>query len=148
MAQFSGPYAVVAGLLGGGGLEVGLDDYTDELARDPYRRSLMAKVDVIANEKCTEIFPMQFPAVLTARLTDGRTIVEEVLTNRGGPKRPLTFDELTRKFRDNARRTMDPDAMGRLEQSCRQLEECTDIGEVFTDLAAVDPGGLPILPIS
>lgn len=148
MAQFSGPYAVVAGLLGGGGLEVGLDDYTDELAKDPYRRSLMAKVDVIANEKCTAIFPMQFPAVLTAHLTDGRTIVEEVLTNRGGPKRPLSFDELTRKFRDNAGRTMDPGAMSRLERSCRHLEACTDIGEVFTDLAAVDPAGLPISPIS
>ena len=148
MAQFSGPYAVVAGLLGGGGLEVGLDDYTDELAKDPYRRSLMAKVDVIANEKCTAIFPMQFPAVLTAHLTDGRTIVEEVLTNRGGPERPLSFDELTRKFRDNAGRTMDPGAMSRLERSCRHLEACTDIGEVFTDLAAVDPAGLPISPIS
>src|SRR5699024_5080440 len=42
-AQFSGPYAVAAGLLGGGGLEVGLDDYTDGLATDPLRRSIMEK---------------------------------------------------------------------------------------------------------
>ena len=42
MAQFSGPYAVAVGLLGGSGLGAGLDDYTDELARDPRRRALMA----------------------------------------------------------------------------------------------------------
>ncbi|BAS08766.1 cis-aconitate decarboxylase [Arthrobacter sp. Hiyo4] len=85
MAQFSGPYAVAAGLLGGGGLEVGLDDYTDELARDPYRRSIMDKVQVVPDDECTAIFPMQFPAVLTARLTDGRVLVEKVLTTRGDP---------------------------------------------------------------
>ena len=31
-AQFSGPYTVVAALLGGGGLGLGLDDFTDALA--------------------------------------------------------------------------------------------------------------------
>lgn len=143
MAQFSGPYAVAAGLLGGGGLEVGLDDYTDELARDPYRRSIMDKVQVVPDDECTAIFPMQFPAVLTARLTDGRVLVEKVLTTRGGPQRPLSFDELTRKFRDNACRTMGPEAMDRLENLCRSLEQCTDIGSVFADLTTVDAGGRP-----
>ena len=42
-AQFSGPYAVTAGLIGGGGLGVGLDDFTDELAQDPARRAVMAR---------------------------------------------------------------------------------------------------------
>ena len=44
-AQFSGPYAFTAGLFGGGGLGLGLDDFTDELAQDPARRALMAKVE-------------------------------------------------------------------------------------------------------
>lgn len=138
MAQFSGPYAIVAGLLGGSGLEVGLDDYTDELARDDYRRSLMAKVDVVADPRCTEIFPMQFPAIVTARLTDGRTVVEEVLTNRGGPARPLSFEDLTRKFRDNAKRTMDLDGIERLENLCRTLDSAADIHGLFSDLVKVD----------
>ena len=80
-----------AGLLGGGGLGVGLDDFTDELARDPRRRALMAKVDVVRRRRAaTQIFPHQFPAVLQVRTTDGREMVEEVLTNRGGPQRPLS----------------------------------------------------------
>lgn len=142
MAQFSGPYAVAAGLLGGGGLEVGLDDYTDELAKDPVRRAIMAKVDVVPDPECTAIFPMQFPAVLTAQLTDGRTIVEKVLANRGGNENPLNFEELTRKFRDNARRTMSNGDMAALEEGCRTLETATSVHDLFTGLALVDPDHL------
>lgn len=148
MAQFSGPYAVVAGLLGGGGLEVGLDDYTDELAVDPVRRSLMAKVDVVVDEKCTAIFPMQFPAVLTVRLRDGSTEVREVLTNRGGPKRPLSFEELTKKFRDNAKRTLTPAAMDNLANECKELDECTNVRAIFADLVTADSAGIPVFPIN
>jgi 2-methylcitrate dehydratase PrpD len=139
MAQFSAPYAVVAGLLGGSGLEVGLDDYTDELARDPYRRQLMAKVDVVVDDTCTDIFPMQFPAILTVTLNDGRTVEKRVLTNRGGNKRPLNFDELDQKFRDNARRTLDAKSMGRLAEFCRVLENQPSVDPIFTDLTGIDP---------
>lgn len=138
MAQFSGPYAVVLGLLGGSGLGAGLDDYTDELARDPQRRALMAKVDVVADERCTEIFPHQFPAVLTARLVDGQDVVAEVLTTRGGPQRPLSFEELAAKFQDNAGRVLAADQAEALAAACRQLEDCTDLGGVLAPLATVD----------
>lgn len=141
MAQFSGPYAVVVGLLGGSGLGAGVDDYTDELARDPVRRALMARVDVEPDERCTEIFPHQFPAVLTARLTDGREVVEEVLTTRGGPQRPLSFEELTAKFEANAARTLDTDQTAALARACAELDRCRDLAAVLAPLTAVDPGG-------
>ncbi|WP_433205248.1 MmgE/PrpD family protein [Dactylosporangium sp. CS-047395] len=101
-AQFSAPYAVTVGLLGGGGLGAALEDYTDELATDPARRELMAKVSVVADPRCDAIFPHQFPAVLTARLRDGRTETVEVLANRGGDAWRLTDDEIGRKFAGNA----------------------------------------------
>lgn len=100
-AQFSAPYALVAGLLGGGGLGVGTDDFTDDLARDPLRRDLMALVDVVPDALCDSLYPYQFPAVVTVRTRDGRRLREEVLENRGGPARPLGDDEITRKFLDN-----------------------------------------------
>ena len=101
-AQFSGPYAVVAGLLGGGGgLAMGLDDYRDDLARDPVRRALMALVSVEGDEACDAIFPHEFPAVVTVTLRDGSTETESVHTNRGGPRRPLSDEELGVKFSMN-----------------------------------------------
>ncbi|TSD62567.1 MmgE/PrpD family protein [Aeromicrobium piscarium] len=138
MAQFSGPYAVAVGLLGGGGLGAGLDDYTDELARDDARRAIMAKVKVVADARCTEIFPRQFPAVLTARLRDGGSVVEEVLTTRGGPQRPLSFEELTRKFRDNASRGLDESAVDALAAAAQTLDTHADLGVLLEPLTRVD----------
>jgi 2-methylcitrate dehydratase PrpD len=121
-AQFSGPYTVVAGLIGGSGLELGLDDFTDELAADPARRALMAKVEVVENPECSEVFPEQFAAVLTAWTTDGRTLVERVMTTRGGPSRPLSDEDLARKFTDNAGRLLDRFESEQVKNAVGELE--------------------------
>lgn len=135
MAQFSGPYAVAAGLLGGGGLGVGLDDYTDALAQDPVRREIMAKVEVVADDRCTAIFPRQFPSVLTVTLADGSQIVEEALANRGGSERPLSYSELATKFMDNAtRRLSDAEAIV-VEEMVARLETVESIGSIFEHLS-------------
>jgi 2-methylcitrate dehydratase PrpD len=135
MAQFSGPYAVTAGLFGGGGLGVGLDDFTDELARDPRRRALMAKVSVVPDPKCTEIFPHQFPAVLRVRTHDGRELTEEVLANRGGPQRPLSYGELAAKFRDNAERMLPAAIVAEVEASVAGLAGLPSVTPVLAPLA-------------
>lgn len=139
MAQFSGPYTVVAGLLGGGGLGVGLDDFTDELARDPLRRKLMALVDVVADDRCTAIFPHQFPAIVRVRTHDGRELVDEVLANRGGPGNPLSFEELTTKFRDNAERVLPADAVDRVRDACAGLASLPDLEPLLGPLRDLDP---------
>lgn len=126
-AQFSGPYTVVAGLLGGGGLGVGLDDFTDALAQDPYRRSLMARVSVEADVRCDAIFPDQLPAVLTVRTRGGEIMHESVLETRGGPARPLSAAELGRKFEDNAIRGCSPVAARMVMDSIDSLELLSDL---------------------
>lgn len=143
MAQFSGPYAVAVGLYGGGGLGAALDDYTDELARDPARRALMDRVDVVADDECTAIFPRQFPAVLTARLVDGRELVEKVLTTRGGPERPLSADELAQKFRDNASRVLTTAQVEALATAGAGLEQRSDLTAMLRPLVEVDVEDIP-----
>lgn len=106
-AQFSGPYTVAAALLGGSGLGLGLRDFTDELARDPKRRALMSRISVTTSDKCDQIFPYQFPAVLSVETTDGNHLRAEVLANRGGPDVPLSDDELATKFNDNVTNILD-----------------------------------------
>ena len=100
-AQFSGPYTVAAGFFGGGGLGVGLADFTDELACDPDRRKLMARIEVVGDPRLMAIYPDQLPARMTVTTFSGHTLVEEVLANRGGPDRPLSNGELSTKFADN-----------------------------------------------
>lgn len=133
-AQFSGPYAIAVGLFGGQGLGAGIGDYTDELAADPARRALMSKVNVVADVRCDEIFPFQFPAILTVQTTDGRTLSAEVLTNRGGPQRPLSAGDLERKFRDNARFVADADQIARIEEALSRLPVLGGIAPLFQSL--------------
>ncbi|MBI2221984.1 MAG: MmgE/PrpD family protein [Acidobacteria bacterium] len=121
-AQFSGPFTVAAALLGGGGLGLWLDDFTDAHVRDPRYQALAARVRCIASAECDAIFPNQFPAVLTVTLADGRRIVEKVLANRGGPGNPLSEAELTAKFRANAGRALDEAAAVRLANAIVTLE--------------------------
>jgi 2-methylcitrate dehydratase PrpD len=129
-AAFSGPYTVAAGLLGGGGLGVFHDDFTDEAAADPARLALAAKVRCVPDARCDEIFPHQFPAVLRARLKDGRELEERVDVNRGGPDNPLSADELATKFRLNAARVLPAEVSARITELTYGLAELGDLTEL------------------
>ncbi|MBY6539965.1 MmgE/PrpD family protein [Rhodococcus sp. BP-349] len=134
MAQFSGPYAVAVGMLGGGGLGAVLDDYTDEKATSTERRDIMARVDVVPDAQCDAIFPHQFPAVLTAHLTDGTTVVEEVLTTRGGPERPLSFEDVRAKFTANVDGLLSVQAADAFAAQCAGLADLEDPGVLFDSI--------------
>jgi 2-methylcitrate dehydratase PrpD len=136
-AQFSGPYAVATGLLGGApldadGLAFGQRDWTASLAQDPRRRALMALVEVVGDPRCDEIFPDQFPAVLRVRTRDGREWTEEVLTNLGGPRRPLTDAQLSAKFRANATAVLTEDEAARVEEEVHRLDEAADVRRLLS----------------
>lgn len=138
MAQFSGPYAVAAGLIGGGGLGVSLDDYSDALAREPQRRELMALVEVVADDRCSAIFPKQFPSVLTFTLKDGTKIIEEVLANRGGNERPLSYQELSTKFDDNATTRLSLSEATVIRNQIAHLEDVESIASIFESMSITD----------
>lgn len=138
-AQFSAPYVVTAALFGGGGLGLSLDDFTDELARDPRRRALMSKITVGPDARCDAIYPHQFPAVVTARPVSGEEVVIEVMTNRGGPDRPLTDSELAGKFRDNARRTFADPAVEAVREGVQRLPEMDDVGTLLSPFGGAAP---------
>jgi len=101
-AKFSGPYAVAAALSGGSGLGVGSTDFTDDAIHDSERLRLAGLVECYPDVHAGEIFPNQFPAVLTVTLDDGTQIENRVDVNRGGPENPLTTAELRQKFTINA----------------------------------------------
>ncbi|HEY4420635.1 MAG TPA: MmgE/PrpD family protein [Pseudonocardia sp.] len=129
-AAFSGPYTVAAALLGGGGLGLFHEDFTDAAAADPARLALAALVRCEADAESTAIFPRQFPAVLTAELADGRTVTERVRANRGGPQRPLSDAELSVKFTGNAERSVSPEAARQLAQAVWDLRDGRDVAGV------------------
>ncbi|MEV0070654.1 hypothetical protein [Amycolatopsis sp. NPDC050768] len=129
-AAFSGPYTVAAAFLGGGGLGVFHEDFTDSAAADPARLALAAKVTCVPDSRCDEIFPHQFPAVLRARLTDGTEVEERVDVNRGGPDNPLSAEELATKFRLNATRVVSAETADRITELTYGLAGLGDLSEL------------------
>lgn len=140
MAQFSAPFTVAAALHGGGGLGLALEDFSDERAHAPALRELMAKITVVADAECDAIFPHQFPAVLRVRTVDGRDLVTKVLTNRGGPDRPLSFEELAMKFRDNAGRVLHAEAVQNIRDTVARMETLTDLSPLLVARSPADTG--------
>jgi hypothetical protein len=68
------------------------------------------------------------------RTHDGRELVESVLTTRGGPDRPLSFDEQARKFADNTRRVCPSTVVDQLSQSCARLDTLSGMSELLRPL--------------
>jgi len=122
---FSGPFTVAAALLGGGGLGLWLDDFSDANAEDPKYLALAEKVHCVAESECDAIFPNQFPAVLRIKTYGGETLEERVLANRGGPGNPLSVEEIKIKFFANASRSVDPDRAEILASRILDPSECS-----------------------
>ena len=144
-AQFSGPYVFVAGLLSQGrGLGLGLGDFSDDLATDPLRRDLMAKVTVVADAECDEIFPHQFPAVVRLRTTSGEVHVEKVLANLGGPQRPLSDEQLALKFSENCRDLLTDTVIADIQDRALALEGTQPVRPLMEAVARAVPPADPI----
>jgi len=124
-AQFSGPFVIATSLLGGGGLGVYLDDFTDERVRDHRVLALAAKVRCVADPECDVIFPRQFPAFLRVRTREGTIYERKVMSNRGGPENPLSREELHQKFLINAKRVFDESSAEELSSMIRNIKELT-----------------------
>jgi len=137
-AQFSGPFAVAVGLLGGGGLGAALEDYTDERAGDHRYRAIASVVEVVADDACSRIYPYQFPARLRVGTHDGRELEAFVAVNRGGPDNPLSAAELRQKFRHNASQAVDARRVDELERALDGLPECRDVRPVTELLRPVE----------
>ncbi|MGW0659768.1 MmgE/PrpD family protein [Streptodolium elevatio] len=108
-AKFSGPYTVARALLGGGGLGLHLDDFSEDALADPRLPDLAQRVTVVADESATARFPASFAAVLRVTTCAGRVLEHRVDCSRGGPEHPLSRTELLAKFRLNAVRALPPD---------------------------------------
>jgi 2-methylcitrate dehydratase PrpD len=129
-AQFSGPFTVATALLGGGGLGVSLDDFTDEAVKNAAKLDLASRVRCFADEECDRIFPNQFPAVLHVRLTSGDVREARISHNRGGPENPLSDEELEAKFHTNAARVLPEQAAEGLRIALQDLEGLGRVGEI------------------
>ena len=134
-ARFSGPFTVASALVGGGGLGVYLDDFTEETIRDPERLRLAGLVKCLADEESTDRFPHQFGGVLRVTTVDGRQLEHRVRFTRGGPENPLSAEEFALKFSLNAGRALGQGRVAAALGSVLKLHEASDTRELMDSLA-------------
>ncbi|MCC6533702.1 MAG: MmgE/PrpD family protein [Burkholderiales bacterium] len=98
-ARVSVPYCIAIAAVD---RELTQRQFTPQRYTDPLVQQVLAKTEVVADEKLNKLYPDKFPARVTIRLKDGTALQETVLFPKGDPQDPLSAAELEAKFRDNA----------------------------------------------
>ena len=95
-AQFSMPFGAAIAAIEGAAC---LDQFTLEKTQSPEVRELMGKVALVKDARIEETFPKEWPARVAVELDDSQRFEEFVRYPKGDPENPLTWDEMTVKFR-------------------------------------------------
>lgn len=125
-AQFSMPFGAAVAMLHGA---AGLDQFTLEQVRSPQVCEMVGKVVLEKDIRIEENFPREWRARAGLTLHDGRHYEKWLRYPKGDPENPLTWEELTQKFRTLAERVLSPD---RCTEVINRL--ATDTPAAVTDL--------------
>lgn len=117
--KFSGPFTLATALVGGGGLGVYLDDFTDECSQQPERLRLAGLVECFADPEATSAFPHQFGGIVRVHTSGGAILEHRIRHNRGGPQNPLSAQELDLKFTLNASRSQTAERVDKIKTAVR-----------------------------
>jgi 2-methylcitrate dehydratase PrpD len=98
-AQFSMPFGAAVAAMDGA---AGLDQFTVEKTRSSKIRELIAKVALVKDPRIEENFPQEWPAHVVIELDNGQRYEKFVRYPKGDPENPLTWGEMTAKFRSLA----------------------------------------------
>jgi 2-methylcitrate dehydratase PrpD len=126
-ALFSLPFSVAMALVQG---RVGAKDFFEIDIHDREVLDLAGRVHYSIDDESD--FPRHFPGVVKVRLKNGQTFEHRERFNRGCPENPLGWEEVTRKFLDNAAGVLDQKRSGALIDKVRDLENLENISEIMT----------------
>jgi 2-methylcitrate dehydratase PrpD len=102
-----------------------LDHFTDEAAVDRDIAGMRELVDVVSDGATGKR-----SAAVTVELADGRTVTAHVEANRGTPDNPLSDDDLSAKFTDNAAPRLGSDPAARLLRECWAVDTAANFAHV------------------
>ncbi len=122
--KFSMEYCVAAALLDG---RVSLSTFTDEAVHRPEVKKLM-KLIAVSEERRRAQFPIGGRAVVSVDTLGKINHSRVVETPQGDPQNPLSWDELSEKFRDCAGAVLPPRAIEEAISAVAALDKIEDVG--------------------
>ena len=128
-AQFSVPWVVAVALVKG---KVTVDDFTDEAIKRTEILKLAQKIDTRL-ESAMNRHGVE-PGRVTIKMQDGSEYTEEVENCLGSVERPMTFEDVTKKFRECAPCALKPLPAAKVEkviELVNRLENLSDAPEII-----------------
>lgn len=126
-ARLSVPYCVAVALTDG---EVTQNQFRPERYQDARVRSVMDKVEIVADDELTKLYPEKFPAKVEVTMQDGTLYRGEMYYPKGDPSNPLSEEELQEKFRMNTVPVLGEAKTESLVEEIKKLPETDDISIV------------------
>ncbi|MDD5219222.1 MAG: MmgE/PrpD family protein [Candidatus Bipolaricaulis sp.] len=119
-ADHSLPYCVAVAAAQGNVLP---SDFETDALRDPFVRSLLGKIQVVADPSIDALFPKVKRAIVTVTTENGESFTRQEDFAKGSPERPLSDEDVADKFRSNAASILSERKIGRIVNSTFALEE-------------------------
>jgi 2-methylcitrate dehydratase len=126
-ADHSMPYCIARTFLDG---EMTLDQFAPEKIKGEDVRELMDKMEIVENERYTEVYGEAFPHKMTVH-TEDDVYERELEYPKGHPGNPLTEEELENKFRECAEEALGDESAGEALDWMLSVEEKEDASELF-----------------
>ncbi|MCB1477216.1 MAG: MmgE/PrpD family protein [Rhodobiaceae bacterium] len=130
-AQFSIPYAVASGLVRG---RFSLADLESDVLADPVVLDVANRVDYEADPQSA--FPKYYSGEVIVTTIDGRELRHREQVNRGASDRPLSGEEITAKYMENAAMAVSDSTAAHVRDAVLGLDD----GISSADLSAVLAG--------
>jgi 2-methylcitrate dehydratase PrpD len=129
--KFSLQYSTAAMLSRG---KVGVSDYTDEAISEQKVLDIAAKVSYETKNYAS--YPSEgFPGGVSIKLVNGELLEAELEHQKGGPDNPMSREEVSAKYRENARIALSTEQVDAVEAAVSSIDSEDDLVTAFAPLA-------------
>ncbi|SFI47795.1 2-methylcitrate dehydratase PrpD [Bosea sp. OK403] len=98
-AKFSMEFCMAALLIEG---KAGLAEFTDEVVNRPDIKAMIERIDFVVDEEAEAAGYDKMTTLIAIALKDGRTISGRADFGKGSPTNPMSYEEVSDKFRETA----------------------------------------------
>jgi 2-methylcitrate dehydratase PrpD len=103
--------------------KAGVAEFSDEFVQSPPVQEMMDRVEALIDPGIDALGRDKIVSIIEVQLKDGRILRERSPEQyRGGPRNPLTREELAEKFSDCVHRILKPDQADMLRETIESLE--------------------------
>jgi 2-methylcitrate dehydratase PrpD len=127
-AQFSMPFGAAVALTF---REAGLDQFTENNFQSPQIRSLAGKVVMSKDIRLEKNFPAEWPAHVQVHLTNGKRFEKYIRFPKGDPENPMSWEELSAKFRSLAMRVLPRSRCEQIINSVKELDQSAVLRDIW-----------------